>query len=263
MKDTSGRVSGVSLVTFLQMVEQDKRSCTVTVNSEGDRGRLHFHEGVLVDADTGDASGTQAAYEIINWHDPDVLITYDVDPSRPRRIDRPLMAIILDVHKKLDEEARPGSVQLPVSAESRVEGLAPATVTQVEQEEVDMNTLPQLLGSFKDEVPEFVSTDIVNIDSGLSISGATVDPEFDASVASACSAEVVKANRRTLELLGLGAHSTEDILISTAKVYLLIRLLGPDYYHVLAVNRKGNLGLARAIMKKHQPRLQRAISELG
>ena len=43
---------------------------------------------------------------------------------------------------------------------------------------------------------------------------------------------------------------------------MLIRMLGPEYYHVLAVNRKGNLGLARAIMKKHQPRLLRAISDL-
>ncbi len=255
MKVSHGPVHGVSPVTFLQMVEQDQTTCTVSVSHRGQVGRLHFKKGVLMDAETRDLSGTDAAYAIINWRDPDLMVVPDEDP-RPRRIERPLMAIILDVYRMVDEAGRNGTVAM------KTENVEPIFGRHHDLEDPKMNTLPSLLDDFKDEVPEFVSTDIVSIESGLSISGSSADPEFDASVASACSAEVVKANRRTLELLGLGAHSTEDILISSAKVYLLIRMLGPEYYHVLAVNRKGNLGLARAIMKKHQPRLLRAISEL-
>jgi len=258
MKYSQGRVHGVSPVTFLQMVEQDQTTCTVSVRKNDQRGSLYFQKGVLMDAETRDLSGTDAAYAIINWRDPELEIVYDGNPH-PRRIERPLMAIILDVYKMVDEAGR---------ASGRAEGTArdpedgQTSSATHDLEDMEMNTLPALLDDFKEEVPEFVSTDIVSVDSGLSISGSSADPDFDASVASACSAEVVKANRRTLELLGLGAHSTEDILISSAKVYLLIRMLGPEYYHVLAVNRKGNLGLARAIMKKHQPRLLRAISDL-
>jgi predicted regulator of Ras-like GTPase activity (Roadblock/LC7/MglB family) len=112
-------------------------------------------------------------------------------------------------------------------------------------------------------VPEFVSTDIVNIDSGLSIGGGTLDADFDASIASASYSEVVKSNRRALDLLGLGNDCTEDILISTEKVYILIRMLAGEYYHLVAIARKGNLGLARAIMKKYEAPLLQAVGQLA
>ena len=124
-----------------------------------------------------------------------------------------------------------------------------------------MSVLQQELDKFRDEVPEFVSTDMVNIESGLSIGGATIDPDFDASVASACYAEVVKLNRRALELLGLGANSTEDLLVTTKKVNILVRMLGGEYCHVLAISRKANLGLARAIMKKYEQVLLEAVRD--
>lgn len=124
-----------------------------------------------------------------------------------------------------------------------------------------MHRLQQELDRFRDEVPDFVSTDMVNIDSGLSIGGATIDPDFDPSVASACYAEVVKMNRSALDLLGLGANSTEDILVTTTKVNILVRMLGSEYCHVLAITRKGNLGLARAIMKKYEQVLLKGVAE--
>ena len=105
---------------------------------------------------------------------------------------------------------------------------------------------------FKSEVPAFLSTDIVSITSGMSIGGGSIDPKFDATVASASYAEVVKSNARALKLLGLDPDSTEDILITTDNVFLLIRLLGRDYYHGLAIGKDGNLGLARVIMRKYE-----------
>lgn len=120
-----------------------------------------------------------------------------------------------------------------------------------------------LLDEFRQEVPAFVSTDIVNIESGMSIGGGSIDPSFDASVASASYAEVVKSNRRALELLGLDPESTEDILITTASAYLLIRMLGPDYFHGVAIARNGNLGLSRAIMKRYAPRFLEEIAKLA
>jgi len=124
-------------------------------------------------------------------------------------------------------------------------------------------SIEAIIDDFRAEVPSFVSTDVVSIDSGMSIGGGSIDPKFDASIASASYAEVVKSNRRALELLGLDPHSTEDILITTSQVYLLIRLLGSDYYHGLAIGRDGNLGLARAIMKKYGARFLQQIQSLG
>ena len=123
-----------------------------------------------------------------------------------------------------------------------------------------MPTLMSVLEKFRSEVPQFISTDIVEIDSGMSIGGAAVDPNFDAAAASASYAEVVKANARALDLLGLGGASTEDILITTTSAYLLLRMCGPNHYHGLAISRQGTLGFARTMMQRYSPALLQALS---
>jgi predicted regulator of Ras-like GTPase activity (Roadblock/LC7/MglB family) len=122
-----------------------------------------------------------------------------------------------------------------------------------------MSNLLEVINRFRSEIPHFISTDVVEIDSGMSIAGGSVDPNFDASVASACFAEVVKSNARALDLLGVGADSTEDILITTTNAYLLIRMIGHRHYLGVALGRQGTLGFARAIMVKYAPAIMAAL----
>ena len=125
--------------------------------------------------------------------------------------------------------------------------------------------LNKLLEQFKQEIPEFVSTDIVEIESGLSIGGGSINPDFDSDVASASYAEVVKANEKALSALGgeKAVGRTEDILITTSQAYILI-LVFPNkkYYHGLAINKKGNLAFARIVMRKYQPLFAEALPEV-
>lgn len=123
--------------------------------------------------------------------------------------------------------------------------------------------LMDIVNQFRNDVPQFVSTDLVHIESGLSLGGGSIDPNFDASVASASYSELVKSNARALDLLGAGAASTEDILITTKDLYILIRMVGRDHYHGLAITRQGTLGYARAIMKKYEAQFLDALKELS
>jgi predicted regulator of Ras-like GTPase activity (Roadblock/LC7/MglB family) len=120
-------------------------------------------------------------------------------------------------------------------------------------------TVFDVLNRFRTEVPHFLSTDLVEIDSGMSIAGGSIDPNFDASVAAASYAEVVKANSRALDLLGVGANTTEDILITTTNAYILIRMIGRNHYLGLALGRQGTLGFARALMTKYSPLLLQVL----
>lgn len=269
-----GFVQGISLPTVLQMVEMERTTCTICVHHEDGSGRLHFRDGQLIDADAGPLTGETAAFDILTWPSNDIEIrTFAGD--RRQRIRTSLPKILIEASRRLDEDRRDGKRLYPrevplvdvADDEPEETVLLPTELTasfeaRLEQE-IGMNSLHKLLESFRQEVPEFISTDIVNIESGLSIGGGSTDPDFDASVAAASYAEVVKANSRALELLGLGGSTTEDILISTERVYILIRPMGVDYYQVLAVGRRGNLGLARAIMKKYEPKLLAAIGELS
>ncbi|MEM7480201.1 MAG: DUF4388 domain-containing protein [Acidobacteriota bacterium] len=272
---TESHFRGWNLTTILQMVEMDQRTCTLKVRCGENLGLLFFRGGELIDAESGPLQGIDAAYEIVNW---DGETSIEVDGScgaGTKNIDLPVTHLLLEGLARRDEERHEHSqtksnglnLTLPTEVldafEEKAELLeAGANPLVQEDEEDDVNKLQSVLDRFRDEVPEFVSTDIVSIDSGLSIGGATLDADFDSSVASASYAEVVKSNRRALDLLGLGADSTEDILISTAKVFILLRMLGSEYYHVVAITRKGNLGFARAIMKKYEPQLLQSVGQL-
>jgi len=125
-----------------------------------------------------------------------------------------------------------------------------------------MNSLQAILQDFRAQVDQFIACDVVNISSGMTLGSETADPNFDASLASAVYAEVAKANRRALDLLGLGADSCEDILITTDNALLLMRMLGPDHYMGVALGPKATLGMARAIMRKYEPQLLQVVTEL-
>jgi predicted regulator of Ras-like GTPase activity (Roadblock/LC7/MglB family) len=118
-----------------------------------------------------------------------------------------------------------------------------------------MSKLDDVLLAFRNEVDGFISTDIVSIDDGMSIGGGSIFASFDSSVASAEFAAVAKATIRALK--SLGNDSLEDILLTTDKSYVILRLLGPsNYYHGLAINKtSGNLGRSRLIMKNYEAKL--------
>lgn len=123
--------------------------------------------------------------------------------------------------------------------------------------------IEEILARFMEEVPQFIATDCVHIESGLSVGGSTsIDPKFDASLASACFAEVMKSNARALDLLGIGSDSVEDILITTREAYILLRVIGKEHFVNLVITRRGTLGLARAIMKKYEANLIAALGTM-
>jgi len=81
-----------------------------------------------------------------------------------------------------------------------------------------------------------------------------LEPGFDATAAAASYASVVDSHLAAVERLGSGAvwGETEDVLITTTKVYLLIRLLGDGHYHWLAVSSDANLALCRLLMRSYE-----------
>jgi len=65
--DSDGRIQGITLPAFLQLVEMERKTCTLKVMSEESVGYLFFFKGDLVDAVRGDKNGEEAACEIFCW----------------------------------------------------------------------------------------------------------------------------------------------------------------------------------------------------
>lgn len=110
-------LGGVSLASFLQMLEQERKSCTLVVNSEGRIGRFYFDHGELMDAQFAEEVGEKAVYTILSWNHPTFNVIGPED--RMHRIRSPLAHILLNFATKRDEEGHPpesedmGAMTLP------------------------------------------------------------------------------------------------------------------------------------------------------
>jgi CheY-like chemotaxis protein len=107
-----GQVEGIPLAGVLQLVESERRSCTVIVRSGKRRGRLQFESGRLMNAFSEDfgAEGEAAAYDILSW--ADTAIEFEHLPNTVRKlIHTPMqlmlieLAVVQDQIRGHDEEA--------------------------------------------------------------------------------------------------------------------------------------------------------------
>jgi len=112
--NAGGRIGGVSLASFLQMLEQERKTCTLVVESEDRSGRLYFNEGDLIDAECGDEVGQEAVYTLLTWQGPSFRVTEGED--RLQRITLPLAHILLQAATRQDElqADKEREVQAPV-----------------------------------------------------------------------------------------------------------------------------------------------------
>lgn len=72
---SQGYVSGISIPSFLQLLELDKKSCTVTIQSGSQTGYIYFKHGHLINASVGNLTGEEAAVKIINWKNAKIMLT--------------------------------------------------------------------------------------------------------------------------------------------------------------------------------------------
>jgi hypothetical protein len=100
--DYGGQIRGVSLSSFLQMVELEGHSCTLTVLSARRSGWFYFDTGTLIAAETHQMSGKPAALAILSWEDPLITIEYG-QVEKARTIDMPLMSLLLEGGRLKDE----------------------------------------------------------------------------------------------------------------------------------------------------------------
>jgi len=100
-----GEIDGIGLSSFLQLLELESKTCTLSVTSKGgeQNGTLYFLEGALIAAETADLKNETAAYEIISWEDAKIQIINSIS-KEDRAITQPLMNILMEAAKLRDEK---------------------------------------------------------------------------------------------------------------------------------------------------------------
>lgn len=100
-----GHVQNVSLASFLQLLEMERKTCTLNISCDDRTGILVVNKGALVAAQTGDRDGQAAAIEIIAWPFANITISRHRHVG-PESIQAPLGFILMEAMRVQDENAR-------------------------------------------------------------------------------------------------------------------------------------------------------------
>ena len=100
-----GHVHNVSLASFLQLMEMERKTCCLTVGCDDQSGVLVIRKGELVDARAGELHGEAAAIAVIAWPNPSIAIA-GLAEGGSRSIEKSLGFIVMEAMRVQDENAR-------------------------------------------------------------------------------------------------------------------------------------------------------------
>jgi len=99
--EPTGMIRGIGLNSILQLLNWEKKSCTLTVKSEAGMGLLYLKHGELIHAAYQAEEGLPAAYEILSWNRPDIEF---VETCRVEQtMDLPLTELLMNAAMLTDQ----------------------------------------------------------------------------------------------------------------------------------------------------------------
>ncbi|MBU0728598.1 MAG: response regulator [Proteobacteria bacterium] len=99
---SKGHIDGISLPSFMQLLQLDKKTCTLTVTSKNRTGMLFFQQGELTNASTNGLKSLEAAMEISSWEQTKIEII-NICKNQNKTIDVPLGFILIESARLKDE----------------------------------------------------------------------------------------------------------------------------------------------------------------
>jgi len=114
---SQGYITGVSLSSFLQLLELDKKDCTLTIKAGSKNGNMYFRDGELLDSRYGAISGSEAAYEIVSWKNVEISIDNGCSVTN-RQIKESLGFILLEGSRRKDENDAASKLTSPPASQS-------------------------------------------------------------------------------------------------------------------------------------------------
>jgi CheY-like chemotaxis protein len=233
---TVGRIAGITLFGFLQLLEVERKTGLVVVRASGEEGRLYFDGGQLIHGETRRRRGVAAVYEIVSWPDPKLELFYK-RAAREHTIAEPLQHVLMEAARLEDE--RGARVQGDaVTAEPSAKPAAPEEKTRADVQRA-LEEAMQIDGA--------VAVALVDGASGMTLGTAGGGARLNMELAGAGAADFLRAKRRVIDALGL-QDTIEDVMVTLGTQYHLTRFLGPnsDVFLYLVLDREAaNLGMAR------------------
>ncbi len=232
-----GRVENLTLASFLQLLEMERKTCSLAVSSNGYRGLLYLREGHLVGAETAGLRGQPAALEIVTWENADIEISDQVPPFEPV-IDVTLRFLLMEGMRLKDEREESGALVPPPPA--------PPPVAAPRRSALDLGIAFGEIMKRGQAIKGSQGLLLVDTDGGevLGAAGAAEGVDLGSTMALP-TAQFLRQERRVAENLGLD-DPLQDVIVTTAERYYLVRVVGAGEHFLLLVLDRHKANLAKA-----------------
>ncbi|MEJ2153816.1 MAG: response regulator [Desulfobacteraceae bacterium] len=257
---TGGTLTGISLPSFLQLIEMEQNTCLMEIMAPRGQGLLYFNKGDLCDAVFGDAKGEDAAIAMLTMDD--VKISFRNLPSKKlkKRIKKNLMSLIMEGARLKDEQQEAGSAEeLPpqeVNGAGAEEAAAPSAPNHNNDEpmkgELKMADINEVLEKFK-VIDGFQAVGAFS-PNGEMVAECNVNGSNLAEMGALANDVLLKA-QKTTEVMNVGRGQL--VHVEAPKSHVICRCLneatdfaatasGRAHVHmVLILDREGNVAMGK------------------
>ncbi|MES1241331.1 MAG: response regulator [Acidobacteriota bacterium] len=242
-QSVKGRVENISLSSFLQLLEIEKKTCTLSVASGEHGGRLYFRGGKLVGAElagehSDGLSDQAAALEIVTWEHADIEIA-DGCPAGGPELEGGLRFFLLEGMRLKDERERhapqtPRPLDIAQETDAAIEALlSPDTGAFVRPASGDPAAAAERAETIREALERgrglegSLATLLVETASGSLVAAAIGAKGVDLEIAARATAEFARQKPRVEQTIGL-KDAVEEVLLTSTRRYYLLRPVGSE-----------------------------------
>lgn len=98
-----GKLGSISLADIVQLLGVNKRTATLELDNDGERGAIFFKDGTVVHASNEDTEGEDAILHILEWPDASFVIEEGISTLPKVTMSGEAEALMLKLCSKLDE----------------------------------------------------------------------------------------------------------------------------------------------------------------
>ncbi len=99
----NGNLSGISLSSFMQLIESEQKTCLVAVRANKKNGQIFFRKGELLNAIYDGLKGEDAIYKMLEFQEVRIGLKKLPQKKIAKRIKTSLMQILLEGTQRVDE----------------------------------------------------------------------------------------------------------------------------------------------------------------
>lgn len=282
----SGVLNGISLVSFLQVIEMEEKTCLLEIQApDNTKGVMYFEKGVPFNAIYGDLKGENAAYALLAVDN--AIIRFRNPPAKKiqKRISADMMGLCMEAMRRKDETFKDGKGgDQIIDEEDRVEqkqdpedgegadSPTPSGEGALSKEGLDIDenqkqpkeNLKIALENYIQELREikgYKAAGIMEFTGDL-IAHDSVDDDIDLGIVGAVFNDIFRSSHEASHKVNLGyAH---DLTIKAPEGIVVMVCSGKDarsHFHIIGVlEARGNQALMRLKLDKMIPKI---MEELG